>query len=582
MNFGASGTQVTALANPGYHFVSWSDGVMSAARTDANPSTNISVTASFAINTVPPVAASPTLILSTLANGAVTNNATLNISGTVTDPSGVTSLAINTASVTIGVGGSFSTALTLQPGANIITSTAIDVLGNQTTDTRTINLDTTAPVLTAASPADNSHTAQVLMTVGGTINETSTVAVTVNNGAPQQASINGTSFTLEITLVPGINTIQITATDLAGNSSSVARTVTCLTTTPSLSITTPGQDITTAQNSLTLSGTASDTQSSVTVAVVLNGQTFIPAVTGGTFSQQLNLPAEGTYSVVATATDEAGNSASVTRTIIFALPVPNLAITAATTPTTSTSQTIAGTMDSGATISVSCPTASLGTVTYPSATTWQVTVTGMQTGNNVFSVKAVSSQGKTSLPTSTTILVNDSNSTPPAITAFELPTVASTTSVTLTSLTVSNSAEVTGYYLSESNAVPAASASGWLTVAPQSYSFSSAGAKTLYLWIKNAAGSVSGPASATVIVGGSTATAHDGIVNPAKGKTTPDITDALLTLKYVTNLDTLNATQLASADVAPLGLNGKPMGKGTVNISDVIMILRRSIGVVSW
>jgi hypothetical protein len=50
---GASGTAVTAAAASGYHFVSWSDGVTSAARTDANVTANLSVTASFAMAPAP-------------------------------------------------------------------------------------------------------------------------------------------------------------------------------------------------------------------------------------------------------------------------------------------------------------------------------------------------------------------------------------------------------------------------------------------------------------------------------------------------------------------------------------------------
>ena len=40
---------MTAVPNAGYHFVSWSDGVLTAARTDTNVHANISVTASFAL-----------------------------------------------------------------------------------------------------------------------------------------------------------------------------------------------------------------------------------------------------------------------------------------------------------------------------------------------------------------------------------------------------------------------------------------------------------------------------------------------------------------------------------------------------
>jgi len=45
---GSSGSAVTATPNSGYRFVSWSDGVTTAARTDANVSADISVTATFA------------------------------------------------------------------------------------------------------------------------------------------------------------------------------------------------------------------------------------------------------------------------------------------------------------------------------------------------------------------------------------------------------------------------------------------------------------------------------------------------------------------------------------------------------
>jgi uncharacterized repeat protein (TIGR02543 family) len=51
VNHGASGTEVTAVPAENYHFVNWSDGVLTASRTDANVSGDINVTANFAINT---------------------------------------------------------------------------------------------------------------------------------------------------------------------------------------------------------------------------------------------------------------------------------------------------------------------------------------------------------------------------------------------------------------------------------------------------------------------------------------------------------------------------------------------------
>ena len=51
VNHGASGSAVTALADPGYHFVNWSDASTANPRTDTNVINNLSVTANFAINT---------------------------------------------------------------------------------------------------------------------------------------------------------------------------------------------------------------------------------------------------------------------------------------------------------------------------------------------------------------------------------------------------------------------------------------------------------------------------------------------------------------------------------------------------
>jgi len=51
VNYGADGTTVTATPDPGYHFVSWDDGILTAARTETNVTTDHSPTANFAIDT---------------------------------------------------------------------------------------------------------------------------------------------------------------------------------------------------------------------------------------------------------------------------------------------------------------------------------------------------------------------------------------------------------------------------------------------------------------------------------------------------------------------------------------------------
>ena len=51
---GSSGTQVTAIADTGYIFVNWSDGVTTASRTHTNVTSNITVTANFQLSNVAP------------------------------------------------------------------------------------------------------------------------------------------------------------------------------------------------------------------------------------------------------------------------------------------------------------------------------------------------------------------------------------------------------------------------------------------------------------------------------------------------------------------------------------------------
>ncbi|MEK9137674.1 MAG: chitobiase/beta-hexosaminidase C-terminal domain-containing protein, partial [Bacteroidota bacterium] len=213
---------------------------------------------------------SPELVLSTLSNWAVTNNSTLNLSGTVTDNTGIQGLTVNGNAVTVNADGSFSYAMVINEEANVITTTATDSAGNQTTDTRSITLDTTAPTQTISSPADNSKTAVSVATVTGTIDENSAVTVTLNGGIPHDADIIGNTFTLDIALASGVNTIEATATDTAGNTSTQKRTVTYDDAKPSLAITDPSQDIWTNQGSVTIRGTVSDALTTVLVSVMVD------------------------------------------------------------------------------------------------------------------------------------------------------------------------------------------------------------------------------------------------------------------------------------------------------------------------
>jgi hypothetical protein len=72
----------------------------------------------------------------------------------------------------------------------------------------------------------------------------------------------------------------------------------------------------------------------------------------------------------------------------------------------------------------------------------------------------------------------------------------------------------------------------------------------------------------------------DGIVNQASGKTIPDITDALAVLNIVNRGTPATDAEKSRCDVAPLGTDGRPLGDGTLDMYDVIGILRMSLGLL--
>ncbi|UPU37126.1 Ig-like domain-containing protein [Geomonas paludis] len=288
---------------------------------DAAGNVSIGKSASVTV-TIPAPAAdttNPTLVVSTLADGSYTNKVTLNISGSATDAGGLQSLTINGQPVTVNADGSFSAAVTLVAGANVITVVAVDQAGNAQSDVRTITFDPTAPVLAITAPGDNSDSAQSYITVTGTVDESSTVTVTDNSGNQTSASISGNTFTATVNLVAGVNTITITAADLAGNVTSAKRTVTYTPTGAlTMAVTYPAQDITTSKSSIVLTGTVADTVGKATVLVKMSGRTYKPRVDStGVFKQQLRFLKNGTYVITVTATDAAGNSSTVTRNVIY-------------------------------------------------------------------------------------------------------------------------------------------------------------------------------------------------------------------------------------------------------------------------
>lgn len=116
------------------------------------------------------------------------------------------------------------------------------------------------------------------------------------------------------------------------------------------------------------------------------------------------------------------------------------------------------------------------------------------------------------------------NSTPidataPKVSAFTLPATSIGGTVPVLNFTTSDNFGVTGYLITRSAVVPAASASGWSDATPASITAPGAGDMTFYAWARDAGGNVSAPLSAKVTI---TLAAASDLTHPALTVSTLD------------------------------------------------------------
>jgi hypothetical protein len=102
--------------------------------------------------------------------------------------------------------------------------------------------------------------------------------------------------------------------------------------------------------------------------------------------------------------------------------------------------------------------------------------------------------------TTTITLVPAADTIPPVVTGFSIPAASASLTVPITSLTASDAGGVTGYLVTESPTRPPASAAGWSSSPQASFTFTSAGSKTLFAWAMDAAGNISGSRSASTTI----------------------------------------------------------------------------------
>lgn len=136
---------------------------------DSNAATQSTTT--FTVDTVP-----PTLNITAPADGLITNNASLTVSGTTNDatssPVTVTIKLNGTDQGAVTVtSGSFSKAITSATGSNTIVVRSTDSAGKYSEVTRTVTLDTTPPTISAVTITPNPANAGATLTISVTVSD---------------------------------------------------------------------------------------------------------------------------------------------------------------------------------------------------------------------------------------------------------------------------------------------------------------------------------------------------------------------------------------------------------------------------
>lgn len=207
-----------------------------------------------------------------------------------------------------------------------------------------------APVITILSPSSGAYVINskqpVVFTVvdeaGGSGIDLSSLVVKQDGAAVASNTITTTAisngysvtYTPAAALSDGSHTITIDVMDNDGNAAAQKSTAyTVDTVPPTLNITAPAEGLVTAAQSLNVAGKTNDaTSSPVTVAITLNGadQGAVTVGADGAFSKTVSLAA-GENTITITATDAAGKTSTMTRTVTLDTSVPKVA-SAAITP----------------------------------------------------------------------------------------------------------------------------------------------------------------------------------------------------------------------------------------------------------
>jgi len=386
----------------------------------------------------------PTVTITSPSNNSTLNTSSVAVSGTASGTgSGMQKVEVSVdgsafAPATGTTSWSFTTS-TLSGGTHTITARATDDAGNTAETSVTVISDTTPPVIAITDPADGGIFNTSSITVSGTASDArlDKVEVKVGSGGWQTAS-GTTSWSLQVTLSEGSNTISARATDTAGNTKEASIDVISDTASPTVIISSPSNNSVLNTATIAVSGTASDAGSGVQkVGVSVDGGAFATVTGTSSWSYTTSALSDGTHTITARATDNAGNTKETSIKVISDTTPPAIAITSpADGETFNTSSIIvSGTASDARLDKVEVKVGSGGWQTASGTTSWSLQVT-LSEGSNTISARATDTAGN--IKEASINIISDTAPPAIAITSPANGTVFTTTSPITVSGTASD------------------------------------------------------------------------------------------------------------------------------------------------
>ncbi|MFZ5877053.1 MAG: Ig-like domain-containing protein [Nitrospirota bacterium] len=213
-------------------------------------------------------------------------------------------------------------------GEHVYTATATDAQGQPRTASVYFWRDTVAPVVVITAPANNMAVNTSTLAITGTVDDPEATTVRLNFGTRFPVVDGHFTITTALPSFDGISNFSVTAQDLSGNTGSATLRIIRDRTPPALTVTTPLEGAAVNTPTLTVAGTVVDRTVGVPVTVSVNGQPPTALLSSGlTYSGAVTV-AQGLNTLEIVATDEAGNTSRLTRTVLLDLGPPSVQLLA--------------------------------------------------------------------------------------------------------------------------------------------------------------------------------------------------------------------------------------------------------------